>query len=714
MVLAMILGTSSSVAQESPKYSYELMNDPSSFVILSSSFSLDFKDVAFEKSLMVSGWQDALNGRWTGNEETAEMFLPLVGKGIKTLELLCHSSPTKQEQILTVHDGDSEIWQGAVQSDSVNRIRFNLHNGNKNLVLHRLKFSFSIREEAASEKDSRKLAVNFRFLNINHRGAPERTRSARVKDATSGILLKNDEVLLIPLASSQTVPCDLGFEVSGARPNAKVWLVSKNGEVKEKNLGKDLRLHLPRSSVGVDWIAVGFSESCTLESARLVREPSAASKPNVLLLSLDTVRADDMPFYGNEIVHCPNLSLLAEEGVVFENGFSQCDGTNPSFSSIMSSRYVHEHGVLNQIMPLSDKFETIAEVLKKDGYNTAAFTSVVFLSADNSGLSQGFDVYNCVTDWLRRDRQAHETTDAFLTWLVVGASEPYFVWLHYFDAHTPYRPPKDIAKKYYPGNPVNPELPPLKETLPGALRRNYSWLGPVTDPEYPYLMHLGEIERIDGQVGRIWSSIKGAAGWENMVAMLTADHGESFGEKNVYFAHHGMHDANLHVPFVWRTPSTRVAGKRYAPLVQTIDIAPTIFSLLGITETPQVSGSSLARLVWPEVAKGVDFVEQNQVFAVQVAQPPMAAGMVRTKHAKLVVPNPSLQDTYLNYEEALYDLRKDPAEDVNIIQGATHEALRLRGIYDQWYVGADVISARYQETLDKDKLNALKDLGYAN
>ena len=192
----------------------------------------------------------------------------------------------------------------------------------------------------------------------------------------------------------------------------------------------------------------------SVDSVPIDRDSLAGS--NVLMITLDTTRADRLGCYGNADIETPNLDALAKSGVLFANAFAPTPVTLPSHSTIMTGRHPKNHGVrFNALARLGDEERTLAEVLAASGYSTAAFVSAFVLDS-RYGISQGFDTYDLDYDrdtehWAAvAERPANQTCDAALSWLrTTGrADQPFFLWVHLFDPHWTYAPPEPYAERY--------------------------------------------------------------------------------------------------------------------------------------------------------------------------------------------------------------------------------------------------------------------------
>ena len=288
-----------------------------------------------------------------------------------------------------------------------------------------------------------------------------------------------------------------------------------------------------------------------------------AGPPNVVLVTIDTVRADFLHAYGHTI-ETPTTDRLAREGVLVEDATVQAPQTRPSHTSILTGRYPWEHGVHDNFSPpLADTVPTLATVLKARGYRTGAFIGSYVLSS-TAGLKRGFDVYDePFSDTSRGsrafsspERPAEDVVDKALFWLKAAGPGPFFAWLHLYDPHAPYNPPSPYDRKY---------------------------------EDQPY---EGEIAYADAQAGRVLEFLDKAGLRGRTLFVVTSDHGEGLGDhgedEHTFF----LYDATLHVPLILSQPGVLPAGKRVAGQFRSVDLMPTVLALVG---APPVATSGASR-----------------------------------------------------------------------------------------------------------------------
>jgi arylsulfatase A-like enzyme/Tfp pilus assembly protein PilF len=287
---------------------------------------------------------------------------------------------------------------------------------------------------------------------------------------------------------------------------------------------------------------------------------------NVILITLDTTRADRIGCYGFKNIETPTIDMFAARGIRFEDCISTTPLTLPAHTSIMTGTLPPFHGVRDNggfVVPAG--IETLAKLFKGKGYATSAFVAAYVLDS-HWGLSRGFDVYYDRFDLSKFEtislgnvqRPGNEVIDQVLPWLEQNKGRKFFTWVHLYDPHTPYEPPAPYDKLY---------------------------------AEHPY---LGEIAFADSQIGRLWQYLEAHGLTENLFLVFAADHGESLGEHEE--GSHGffVYQAAVRVPLIFVTPFPKLQGLVSPGVVSIADIMPTICEMAGIPVPPQVQGKSLA------------------------------------------------------------------------------------------------------------------------
>jgi len=351
--------------------------------------------------------------------------------------------------------------------------------------------------------------------------------------------------------------------------------------------------------------------------------PTEKRNLNILLITLDTTRADRLGYSGYARARTPNLDYLAGEGACFYHAYSPVPLTLPSHCSIMTGTYPLFHQVRNNgFYYLSPESITLAEIMKEKGFTTAAFVSS-FTVDSRFGLDQGFDYYEDkfqedeILKNFRSERRADETFARFLTWLDKNYNLPFFVWLHFYDPHLPYDPPSPF-KEQFEKNPYD-----------------------------------GEIAFVDFVLGQVIDSLKNKNLFDNTLIVIAGDHGEALGERKEI--DHGLflYDNSLKVPLIFFCPRILPSKKIYSR-VRLIDIMPTILDLMGITSPKQVQGISLRPYISGQKKEDLDsYIETVYPFE-NFGWAPLE-GLIHNQWKLIVAPKPEL-----------YDLKRDPEELENV------------------------------------------------
>ncbi len=344
-------------------------------------------------------------------------------------------------------------------------------------------------------------------------------------------------------------------------------------------------------------------------------------RPDVLVITLDTLRADHMSLYGYERDTTPNLDAFADECFVFERAFSNSSFTPPSHASILTGRFPSEHGLMHWKRRLDASVPTAGELFGELSYRTAAFSPMSTLF--HLGLDRGFDT-TVSPDYTTRANGnvllagGAEMNAAALPWLTEGG-DPFFAWMHYYDAHRPFAiAGREWASLYRPdGDSVDERVgdDELWYQLDGADRRRIG----ITPAQTAYIKdrYDGGINQLDERVGELLESLRGAGVLDRAWVVITADHGEVMDEYVEEWFSHDPHlvDENIHVPLLVRPPGGLDAPKRFEQLVQGVDILPTMLDVAGALDD-EFSGMSFAPLL-----RGEAMTPHAYVFADRIGDP---------------------------------------------------------------------------------------------
>ena len=439
--------------------------------------------------------------------------------------------------------------------------------------------------------------------------------------------------------------------------------------------------------------------------------------PSILLLTVDTLRADALAAYGAKNTQTPNLDKLATEGILFERAATPMPLTRPAHFSIFTSLYPREHGVVNNALSLPQEMETLAESLREAGYNTGAFVAVSLLS-EEAGAAQGFETFRGVGP-SRYHRNAKKVVTEALEWLRLQPKNvPFFLWVHLFDPHLPYRPPAMFQRDLDPQ--MAHELPGLNwERLIRIARSNDGDI-PAKVLQHALSLYRSEVEYTDHWVGKLLTGIQVLRGNENTLVAFTADHGECF-DHGVYFEHADcLFEGAIQVPMIIRHPDSFPAGKRWAGQVTSLDIAPTLLKAAGVKIPAAFSGLSIQDLSEDDeryVLLQYPFYEtqdaKQRVLKLQIIQSVAGERITPTILDQETVGVVGGGWKYLRSQDAqqLFDHQADPEEKENLSQARPKVRQKLNGKLDS------LLGQHPLTVLDSQKINpklraTLEALGY--
>jgi arylsulfatase A-like enzyme len=408
---------------------------------------------------------------------------------------------------------------------------------------------------------------------------------------------------------------------------------------------------------------------------------------NVLLISLDTTRADHLGAYGRADVETPHIDSVADAGVLFEQCTSPAPLTVPSHASLMTGTYPFVHGVRdNGNYRLPDESLTLAEVLSKNGYSTGAQVGVFVLNR-SSGLAQGFDTFLDTSDpraanggdevvpLSKRESnelRANAVADGAVEWLRENHDRPFFLFAHFFDPHSPYDPPEPYRSRYD--------------------RRG-------RDPRVS--RYLAEIAYVDSQVGRILQELRRLDLESTTLVILTADHGEAFGEHFEIGHSYFVYDTTVKVPLIMRLPGRLPAGLRVRSQVRLIDVAPTILDLAGLPPLPHSQGVSLT-----------PYLEGSKRDLALTAYFETLAPFLDYRYSPLRGLRSERWKYILAPREELYDLAADPGELDNVIATHAEQATQMRRHLRKLLARSSPIGRATAQGADAREAYRLESLGY--
>jgi len=399
-------------------------------------------------------------------------------------------------------------------------------------------------------------------------------------------------------------------------------------------------------------------------------------RPNVLIVTIDTLRADRVKCYGYEKIETPTMDQLSRQGTLFEDVSCPVPLTLPSHASIFTGLYPFSHRMRYNLSFIKDWDKlTLAEILHQQGYKTAAFLGSSILDS-KFGLDRGFDIYNdnfVVTAGQPKDSNAERRASAVaqpaLKWLERNKEGKFFLWIHFFDPHTPYVPPEPFKSQY---------------------------------AESPY---DGEVAYADSVLGEVFAKLKEWGLYQNTLIIVTSDHGEGLGDHKERDHGFFIYESTLRVPLIFFWQGKIPRDKIVKVPVRLIDILPSVLDLLNIPLKADIDGKSFKSLILGQAGKGYS--------------PQGEPSYAESYYARLIL-NWSelrgLREGNWKYIEApkleLYDLSSDPKELKNLFPAKKNIALGLKVKLEQIAGGEKAALSKPEKKPDPELLAKLESLGY--
>ncbi len=412
--------------------------------------------------------------------------------------------------------------------------------------------------------------------------------------------------------------------------------------------------------------------------------------PNIVLITLDTTRADRMGFLGSKRGLTPNLDALARQSVVFTRAYAQAPLTSVSHATILTGTYPQYHLVVDYPMVLAKDLPYAPEILRAHGYSTAAFLGSLALDPNGGapGFDRAFDTYDAnfhVEDLHTKDRyhsvqrRGDEVVAHALTWLNRHPKGPFFLWVHLFDAHDPYDPPEPYKTRY------------AKELYDGGIAYE------------------------DAMVGKLMRQLKARGLYDGAVMAVMADHGESLGAHGEDMHGIFVYDETIQVPLVIKLPHQGSAGKRIENRVELVDVLPTLLQTVGIAVPAEVQGASMLGLMTMTMTAKAGTAEASEVEQVWRDRPAYA----QADYAHLAYGWSALQSLrtgkYLYIQaprRELYDEAADPKAEHNLAPASAAVADTLAGKLEDFRQKTTGTREAPKPDLDPVRQKELAALGY--
>ncbi|TET65722.1 MAG: hypothetical protein E3J56_15350 [Candidatus Aminicenantes bacterium] len=456
---------------------------------------------------------------------------------------------------------------------------------------------------------------------------------------------------------------------------------------------------------------------------------------NVLFVVIDALRPDVVGCYGYPRNITPNIDKLAKEGVLFEDVYSCSNATDPSITSIFSGKYPQSHGIINHAGRVTQEeivnFNNsgtilLSEILSQRGYATFAVDWL------DRWHKRGFDFYfrdyektrtRKIRAFIRHNfpylaktyskikklrkperkvphEDASEVTDVAIKLIEENFRKDFFLFIHYWDTHTPYSSPEKFANKLQKGIHSGLSLEELLRKIPknSKFREVFSDLmGDAMSADDVIARYLGAVNFVDSQIGRLTDSLHSLGIFDKTMIIITSDHGESLTEHEIYFDHHGLYDVSLHVPLICHFPHFSSKTPKIRGLIQNVDILPTILDILEINREPfHCDGRSFLPLMLGKKRRIRSSIYAEESFTERK----MA---VRTENYKYIeaFSEENAVCRYCNVIHGgvreLYDLNRNPEETHNLVQEQLNLRRKLQKILDNW-------NHYFQTSLEKTRI----------
>ena len=417
-----------------------------------------------------------------------------------------------------------------------------------------------------------------------------------------------------------------------------------------------------------------------------------AARPNIILLSIDTLRADRVGAYGYNRPTTPFIDSLAKESVVFRNTVTAAPWTLPSHVTMFTGLYPTSHGVVQAHDKISKDLPLLAEILKRAGYKTAAFTGGGYVSA-GYGFSRGFSTFV---------QNRHLASDGFDFGNTVERAEellksrgddkrPYFIFLHTYDVHCPYAVPEKYQQLFKSS---------ADYIDPGHCGEDYYNKLSLTESQGKYLadQYDGSIRAVDDTLSGFVKFLETQPDYDNTILIITSDHGEEFLEHGLVGHQHSLYRALLMVPLIMHVPG--VAPKEVHGSVSLVDLFPTVLDLAGAPIPGAIDGASLK----PYLEEGDELAPKRNFQIVSTDRGQSMRSLI-SDDAHLIVSND-------DGSKLLFDVKNDPLEHNNTCATDQQRCERLHEALLKAFNATHQNAAKNKESIGDENIEQLKSLGY--
>ncbi len=409
-------------------------------------------------------------------------------------------------------------------------------------------------------------------------------------------------------------------------------------------------------------------------------DPVLPEWQSVIFFTIDTLNPHYLGCYGDPVTRSYLMDSLARNGVLFSDCHTAINLTGPSFSTLNTGVPPYVHEVYDNALPIADEHTTLAEVFQNSGFNTMAAVSAFHLNPEQSNFGQGFNTFFRCSE-IQIDTAV--TTDRVLQWAVNTLNQKRFAWIHYMDCHAAYEPPEPFLGMYFKwdqpkphvgkllarplskkpghkenGTPMKPALPENELiNKPFLVREPFNkwyapWLRRLNTLDDAVAHYRGTITEVDYQMERICRQISETGQWNHTLIIVTADHGESFGEHEIYFDHWGPYEPGFDIPLIF---SGKLQPQINTGMAGSVDIPKTLLALSGLPIPEAYQGYSLKNAVLlgdPSPRKYL-VTEHSRKVAVSI----------RDADNKLIVP--LAPEVFYPRQKELYQYQRDLSETTN-------------------------------------------------
>ncbi|MDG2303221.1 MAG: sulfatase [Candidatus Binatia bacterium] len=426
--------------------------------------------------------------------------------------------------------------------------------------------------------------------------------------------------------------------------------------------------------------------------------PAAAAPPSVLLVSFDTTRPDALGVYGSDGGHTPTMDEVARAGTVFENVIAPMGATFPSHASMLTGLNPRQHGVRANHDKLQEGTVTLAETLRTAGYDTAAFVSFGSM-VSRGGLHQGFDDLSdpATGGSTGGIRDGDEITKLAVEWLAGPRERPFFLWLHYFEAHAPYRVTPyarerlaDYAGPLAEGADVN-VFYSLGKKIPWSAEERLA----------VRVLYDGEVRELDRLIAPVLEELAATGLADETIVVLTADHGQALGENGVVGHGLSLDEIVLRVPLIIRDPRNTDAPRRVEGRVGVVDLAPTLLELVGQSAPEDIDGRSLAGALRGEPL-------EDRLYFAEMNEPLWDKDPTEIRRRDVAVYEGDVKAVHDRKGSRAFDLAADPlAQSPLPAESRPQRVAELEALAEAYHVGRRDHSGQVKDPAVAEELRAL-------